>query len=50
MRGALEAADRVAAALAFGLVASEVGLGGWVVSGAGDRDDVEGLEKVGVEV
>ncbi len=37
---AFEAAQRAFLGLAFGFFAREVGLGGWVVSGAGDRDDV----------
>ena len=38
---ALEAADRFALGLAFGLLASEVSLCFRVVASAGDRDDVQ---------
>src|SRR5450759_4310716 len=38
---AFEAAQRGFLGFAFGLFAREVGLGGWVVAGAGDRDRVE---------
>ena len=39
--GAFEAAQRAFGGLAFGCFAGEVGLGGRVGFGAGDRDDVQ---------
>ena len=44
----LEAAQRSFLGLAFGLLAFEVGLGGGVVAGAGDRDDVERVVELAV--
>jgi hypothetical protein len=38
---ALEAAQRALGGLALGFFAFQVGLGGRVVAGAGDRDDVQ---------
>ena len=38
---AFEAADRFAFGFAFGVSAVEVGAGGWVGAGAGERDDVD---------
>ena len=45
---ALEAAERSLVGLAFGFLALEVGLGGWVVAGAGDGDDVERVVELAV--
>ena len=45
---ALEAAQRAFLGFAFGLLASEVLLGRRVVSGAGDRDDVQRVVELAV--
>jgi hypothetical protein len=44
----LEAAERSLVGLAFRLFALEVGLGGGVVSGAGNRDDVERVVELAI--
>ena len=43
-----EAADRFAAALAFGLLAFQIGPCGWVDAALGDRDAVEGAVELAV--
>jgi hypothetical protein len=45
---ALEAAQRALGGLAFGFFAFQVGLGGRVVAGAGDRDDVQRMVELAV--
>ena len=45
---AFEAADRAFAGLAFGLFASEVGLGLGVVARAGDGDDVQRVVELAI--
>ena len=44
----LEAAERSLLALAFGFLARKVGLGGRVMAGAGDGDDVQGVVELAV--
>src|SRR5215216_6489718 len=44
----LEAAERSLVGLAFGFLALEVGLGGRVVAGASDRDDVERVVELAI--
>jgi hypothetical protein len=44
----LEAAERCLVGLAFGFLALEVGLGGGVVAGAGDRDDVQRVVELAI--
>jgi hypothetical protein len=44
----LEAAERSLFALALGFLARQVGLRGWVMAGAGDGDDVEGVVELAV--
>jgi hypothetical protein len=44
----LEAAERSLLALALGLLARRVGLGGRVMAGAGDSDDVQGVVELAI--